>query len=641
MTLGGPLRALTLPALAVAALFPVAAARRAPTGAPRWASPEKIQSNDNRTAAGVLRGGVLSVRLEVRRGMWHPDGDENPGVEMLALAEEGRTPQLPGPLIRVPEGTEIRATIRNPLPSSTLTIHGLYTRSTRDDKTADTTVRVAPGEAREVRFRAGAAGTYYYWATTDTLTRVVFDTTAGQLVGALIVDPPNARPTRDRILVLGGWVQSLDASRGFPTAVVWHINGMSWPHTERLTYAVGDSVRLRIINATPAVHPIHLHGFYFRVDSRGDGERDSIYTSDTERQWEFTERFRGASTLSLTWVPERAGNWLFHCHIVSHFGPRPLLGTARNAPPDSVPHYRNHAIEGMSGLVLGFDIRPRVGAATPSREPARRRLRLVVRTDSGGTPAEPAYGYTLQQDASPPAPDAGLLPGPTIVVHRGEPVSITVVNQLTEPTSVHWHGIELESYFDGVPGFSGQSTQISPVIEPRDSFEVRFTPPRSGTFIYHTHAHELRQLRAGLSGALLVLEAGQRYDPATDIPVLITTPRNAADNAKVLINGSLSPAPLEWRVGNTYRLRFINIHSFRASLRGLLVADSALTTWRAVAKDGINLDTTSATARPAQQQVSVGETYDFEFTPRAAGALKLEVRAANGPLLGVQPIRVR
>jgi len=630
------MRALTLPLLVFAALSPTAAVRNSRTAAP---APTNIQANDNRTSAGVLRGGVLTVRLDVRRGMWHPDGDENPGVEMLALAEEGRAPQLPGPLIRVPEGTEIRATIRNPLPSSPLTIHGLYTRSTRDERPADTTVRVAPGDAREVRFLAGAAGTYYYWATTDTLTRVVFDTTSATLVGAFVIDPPGGRPDRDRILVVGGWVDLLDAA-GRIANVVWHINGRSWLHTERLTYNVGDSVRLRLINATPAVHPIHLHGFYFRVDSRGDGGRDSVYAPDAERQWEFTERLRGAGTASLTWVPERAGNWLFHCHIVPHFAPRPLLGTGTRLPPDSVPHYRNHAIEGMGGLVVGFEIRPKSGNV-PSNNPARRRLRLVVRTDSGGTAAEPAFGYVLQDDAAAPLPNAGLFPSPTIVVHRGEPVSIMVVNQLAEPTSVHWHGIELESYFDGVAGFGGLGNRVAPIIAPGDSFEARFTAPRSGTFIYHTHAYELRQLRAGLSGALLVLEPGQQFDPATDVPVLISTPRKAADLGQVLINGSLSPAPLDWRIGATYRLRFINIHAGRASLRGELRADSSLATWRALAKDGIALDARHATARAAQQQVSVGETYDFEFTPRAAGDMKIEVRAAGGALLGTQPIHVR
>jgi manganese oxidase len=103
-------------------------------------------------------------------------------------------------------------------------------------------------------------------------------------------------------------------------------------------------------------------------------------------------------------------------------------------------------------------------------------------------------------------------------------VRITVVNRLPEPTAVHWHGIELESYYDGVPGFSGLGRRTTPLIAPGDSFEVRFTPPRAGTFIYHTHADEERQQLAGLAGALVVREPGTTPDPARDIPVLWPAP---------------------------------------------------------------------------------------------------------------------
>ena len=44
------------------------------------------------------------------------------------------------------------------------------------------------------------------------------------------------------------------------------INGRSWPYTERIEATVGDSVRWRVINATARPHPMHLHGFYFRID---------------------------------------------------------------------------------------------------------------------------------------------------------------------------------------------------------------------------------------------------------------------------------------------------------------------------------------------------------------------------------------
>ena len=57
--------------------------------------------------------------------------------------------------------------------------------------------------------------------------------------------------------------------------------------------------------------------------------------------------------------------------------------------------------------------------------------------------------------------DTGRDFSPEIDLTRGEPVSITIVNHLAEPTSVHWHGIEVEdSYVDGVPGFSGAGTRL-------------------------------------------------------------------------------------------------------------------------------------------------------------------------------------
>ncbi|MEX2153780.1 MAG: hypothetical protein WD825_10620 [Gemmatimonadaceae bacterium] len=99
---------------------------------------------------------------------------------------------------------------------------------------------------------------------------------------------------------------------------------------------------------------------------------------------------------------------------------------------------------------------------------------------------------------------------------------------------------------------------------------VRFTPPRAGTFIYHTHVNEMRQQRAGLSGALLVLEPGARYDPGTDIVLMLSTPRRESEQRTILLNGSATPAPLELRVGTRYRFRLINIHTYRPAMRAEL-----------------------------------------------------------------------
>src|SRR5260370_15999372 len=130
-----------------------------------------------------------------------------------------------------------------------------------------------------------------------------------------------------------------------------------------------------------------------------------------------------------------------------------------------------------------------------------------------------------------------------------------VVNRTPEPTAVHWHGIELESYFDGVAGFSGSDGRLAPVIAPGDSFEARFTPPRAGTFIYHTHVDELRQEPAGLAGPLIVLEPGTRHDPATDPTVVISSPSDSAQEPRAgMLNGRLPAVPVEARRGRSQRL---------------------------------------------------------------------------------------
>jgi FtsP/CotA-like multicopper oxidase with cupredoxin domain len=293
----------------------------------------------------------------------------------------------------------------------------------------------------------------------------------------------------------------------------------------------------------------------------------------------------------------------------------------------------------MGGLVMGIEVRGRERAAATVRDAARRRMRLVAQADSGGTALEPAYRYALYEGAMESAPNAQ---SPTILLKRGEPVSIIVVNRLPEPTAVHWHGIELESYFDGVADFSGNRGHIAPAIAPNDSFEVRFTPPRSGTFMIHPHADETRQQQAGLTGALLVVDDPATFDPSHDIVLLVSAPRLNDQTPKlVLVNGRVSPAPLELRAGERYRVRLVDVHTFRPSMVARVLRDSTLLSWRPVAKDGMPIPPARASARPAIQQMGNGETYDFELTPPAAGDLRITISSAVGLLLATVPVTVR
>jgi len=599
---------------------------------------ETIAINDNRTAAGSLENTTLTVRLETREGEWRPDRDSDPGVKVLAFALEGGPLQIPGPLIRVQEGTEVRAIVRNRLEKESLILHGLYTRPTGSARAVDP-ITIAAGQAREIRFIAGAPGTYYYWGATTNVAlnlRVSRDT---QLYGGFLIEPRNAPPPNERVFLIGVWAD-VGANGLAPISDLNRMvmNGKSWPHTERLQYEVGEQVHLRVINVGAAVHPMHLHGFYFKVDSRGDESSDVIFAAGSSPRLVNTERLGVGRTFSLTWTPTRPGNWLFHCHDTAHIAAALPLDGSKPVPHH---HVANHALEMMAGPVVGISVIGKDASSSASADSKRRNLRLIAKVDEGGTASEPAWGFVLQEGtkSTPAAPP--YLPSPIIVLKRGDPVTISVVNELPEATAIHWHGIELDSYYDGVAGFAGGGTRIAPAIEPGQSFDARFTPPRSGTFIYHTHVDEMRQQQAGLNGALLVVDDPAAYDPTHDIVLLVSVPRKEVDTDKVYINGSTTPAALTMNVGERYRLRFINIHVFRPSMRMRLLSGDKLLTWLGVAKDGMDLPSDQATTGPAEIQMGNGETYDFEFSPSTAGDVRLDITNALGDLLTTMPVHVR
>lgn len=94
------------------------------------------------------------------------------------------------------------------------------------------------------------------------------------------------------------------------------------------------------------------------------------------------------------------------------------------------------------------------------------------------------------------------------------------------------------------------------------------------------------------------------------------------------------------RVGDRYRLRFINIHVFRPSMRMRLLAGDTLLTWRGIAKDGMDLPSDQSVTGPAEIQMGNGETYDFEYSPTAPGDIHLDITNAGGDLLTRMQVRV-
>jgi len=600
---------------------------------------EAIVANDNRVPAGSLRDGVLTLNLEIRTGDLHAEDDAGPSVPALAFAEVGKPLRVPGPLIRVSQGTEMRVSIRNPFRDSLLTVRGLGEHGS----TADVPMTIPAGQTREVRFRAQVPGTYYYWATTGDRAITDREWFESQLTGAFIVDPPGAR-TDDRIFVLGVWFRDGDKTLPKPREPqdVMVINGRSWPHTERFTYTQGDTVRWRWINPTADSHPMHLHGFYYTIETKGDWNSEHAFAND-ERPQVVTNLMLQGATMRMWWVPVRAGNWIFHCHFafhVSHFLtlPRPDEPADHTAAKPDAPHK-------MAGLVLGMHVLPAATQRTVAlSSPTARNIRLVAQSRKERFGRLTGFGYVTQDGPTEPKADSILVPGPMLVLKRDEPVRITVVNRLTEATAVHWHGIELESFPDGVPGWSGAPGRIMPPIAPKDSFIAEFVPPRAGTFIYHTHNNEQLQLGSGLYGALIVVPPDKPYDPDIE-RLIIVGGAGPADSmpdfqSPGLVNGRRTPPPMNLKVGKSYRFRLININpDWRVIFS--ITSPTGIASWKALAVDGADLPESQRKTMPAWFVTGPGMTADFEFTPTSPGDWRLEVKTMiPGWIIPVE-IRVR
>ncbi len=87
---------------------------------------------------------------------------------------------------------------------------------------------------------------------------------------------------------------------------------------------------------------------------------------------------------------------------------------------------------------------------------------------------------------------------PVIRVQKGMPYSTKLLNNLKEPTTIHWHGLRIDNAMDGVPFLT------QPYVYEGDTFDYSFTPPDAGTFWYHPHCNTLTQIGRGLAGLFIV-----------------------------------------------------------------------------------------------------------------------------------------
>lgn len=577
-----------------------------------------VEPNGNTAPAGTVGAdGVREIALEVARADWRPETPDGPGLRVAAVAEAGRAPTIPAPLIRVRTGTRVRVRVRNALDDAPLTVFGLHTRPSA----AADSFTVGPRGEETVEFDAGEPGTYLYWMREglppEPGTRR-FGVEQDQLAGALVVDP-EGEPAAERILVINifSWraADTLVAGDDYLEALT--INGRSWPFTERFAFAVGEPVRWRVVNASDRVHPMHLHGFYYNVLSRGTTTGDTIY-APADHRLVVTETMLPKTTMLMEWSPSRPGTWLFHCHLSFHVAPEIRLPGAEG------PH--DHGTTHMAGLVVGIEVAPGPSDLVRVGEPTR----IALYANEYGEENGYRYGYAF--DADFVADSLTDVPGPLLLFNRHQGVDVTVHNRLSVPTGVHWHGLELDAWADGVPGYSRSDGRVSPAIAPGDSFTYRLSLMRAGTFIYHSHLDDVHQLSGGLYGGLIVLPEGDRFDPRRDHVMIAgwNTPKGGKIEYLDLNGRRMQPRGAA-KVGERHRFRIINIAPAGRLSAWITREDGATVPITLYAKDGADLPPQQRTQVQQLPRLGVGETFDFTWMPTAAGTYVLHIGYGPGP----------
>jgi CopA family copper-resistance protein len=115
-----------------------------------------------------------------------------------------------------------------------------------------------------------------------------------------------------------------------------------------------------------------------------------------------------------------------------------------------------------------------------------------------------SYGMTIN----------GTIPGPTITFIEGNYAIIYVKNEMDEETSIHWHGILLPNFFDGVPYLT------TPPVRPGETLKYEFQIRQAGTYWYHSHT--ALQEQSGVYGSIVIKSARERLEYDSDFVIVIS-----------------------------------------------------------------------------------------------------------------------
>ena len=285
-----------------------------------------------------------------------------------------------------------------------------------------------------------------------------------------------------------------------------------------------------------------------------------------------------------------------------------------------------------------------------------REYTLTLREEQVNKAGKPVMGMTVN----------GQIPGPTLDFNDGEYAIIYVKNEMSVETSIHWHGLLLPNFYDGVPYLS------TPPIEPGKTLKYEFAIKQSGTYWYHSHT--MLQEQSGVFGPLVIQPKEKTLEYDKELVLILSdwtnekprdvmrflkrgtewynirkgtaTPLNqviargalgaqfefwrqrmeSADIADIyypafLINGEEKVDYPEFKPGEKVRLRIIDGSASTSFWMTFGGPDPLL-----VSADGLDV----VPVKKNKTFIAVAETYDFIVTIPENGKLEFKIMAQDG-----------
>ena len=152
------------------------------------------------------------------------------------------------------------------------------------------------------------------------------------------------------------------------------------------------------------------------------------------------------------------------------------------------------------------------------------------------------------------------IPGTTLRIKQGETLSTRFQNDLPEASTVHWHGIRIDNKMDGVPGLTQK------LVQPKASFDYKFVVPDAGTYWYHSHNRNSRQVAKGLYGPLIVQEHNPPMVDSDEI--LVIDDWRLTNDAQISPNfGSMMDSSHGGRLGNWMTINGIGMNEAKLKVK--------------------------------------------------------------------------